>query len=370
MRVIHVVIGKVNTHKMNGVNKVVHELASAQHSLGHQVSVWGITKNPIHNYPKRSYDTILFKDSRKFSLPKQITAQLATVPQATVFHFHGGFIWQFYMVAKEIVKSGFSYILTPHGSYNRVAMQRSFYKKQLFIWLFENYLVSHAKAIHFIGESEVSGAKSKFQISNYALIPNGENRLELKGLRNRTTSKSLKIGFCGRLDIHTKGLDILLKGIALYIRDNGKPLKLWLIGDGEEKAKLQKLSKSLGLDNYVVFCGSKFGADKVTLFKELDFLVLTSRNEGMPGVVLEASAMGIPSIVSTPTNMAKFVTQHKAGVVVDPNTPVGICKGLAQAFMAWDSELYTKMSAGAINMVESEFDWLKISKKMVLLYER
>ena len=76
MEIVHIVLGKVNTNKMNGVNKVVDNLAKNQIELGHNVTIWGITKNPIHSYPERNYHTVLFLDRSKFLLPKGIRLSL------------------------------------------------------------------------------------------------------------------------------------------------------------------------------------------------------------------------------------------------------------------------------------------------------
>jgi len=46
MRVIHVVLGKANPDRMNGVNQVVHHLATEQVERGDEVEVWGITADP------------------------------------------------------------------------------------------------------------------------------------------------------------------------------------------------------------------------------------------------------------------------------------------------------------------------------------
>ena len=175
MEIIHVILGKANPNRMNGVNRVVNSLATYQTQLGINVSVWGITKNTIHDYPKRNYKTILFKEISKFILPKGIEVAIAEKTEKTVFHFHGGFIIQFGLMAKLILKKGFKYVFTPHGSYNAIAMERSHWKKRIYIQLFERDLVEKAKALHFIGKSEIEGAKKLFQIENYLLVPNGQN---------------------------------------------------------------------------------------------------------------------------------------------------------------------------------------------------
>src|ERR1700761_692708 len=60
MEVIHLILGKANPMRMNGVNKVVHEMATNQVLRGYPVEVWGITASTTHDYPKRNFTTRLF----------------------------------------------------------------------------------------------------------------------------------------------------------------------------------------------------------------------------------------------------------------------------------------------------------------------
>ena len=65
MGLIHLVLGKANPARMNGVNKVVFQLASRQAASGRDVQIWGITKDQKHNYEERDVETTLFKKRKK-----------------------------------------------------------------------------------------------------------------------------------------------------------------------------------------------------------------------------------------------------------------------------------------------------------------
>ena len=101
-KIIHVVLGKANPNRMNGVNKVVNRLATTQVELGHDVEVWGITKDTTHNYPERNYETILFQDQQfKFLLDAQLKKAIENLNKETVtFHLHGGYLLQFFSLSR------------------------------------------------------------------------------------------------------------------------------------------------------------------------------------------------------------------------------------------------------------------------------
>ncbi len=367
MKVIHVTLGKANPNKMNGVNKVVNSLAISQTQLGCEVEVWGITKNPVHNYPERVYSTILFKDLEKFTLPEGFEEALKKENKTTIFHIHGGFIPQFFTISQLMSRLGYQYVYTPHGSFNTIAMKRSWMKKKIYFSLYERKIIKNAKSVHFVGESEISGTNNMVKVNNYCLIPNGEQVDEKKISWVDEAKKDPVFGFCGRLDLHTKGLDILLKGFSEYLKKyNGKGV-VWMIGDGEDKETLVNLIKELSLMSKVKFLGAQYGEQKIDLFQKLDYLVLTSRNEGLPGVVLECAALGVPSIVSKTTNVSQ-VGVYDAGIVLEENKPEVLAQAFQKAYEWKRDGSLPRKKAAAIEMIKKEYDWNVIAQRLLKVY--
>ena len=93
---------------------------------------------------------------------------------------------------------------------------------------------------------------------------------------------------------HIKGADLLIDAVAL-LRADGKPVKLTLAGDGEELGALKSLVEKHSLNEAVRFIGhvkARFGFSKGKL------LVVPSRGDSMPYVVIEAAAAGIPMVAA------------------------------------------------------------------------
>jgi glycosyltransferase involved in cell wall biosynthesis len=93
---------------------------------------------------------------------------------------------------------------------------------------------------------------------------------------------------------HIKGADLLVDAIARLHAD-GKPVALTLAGDGEETATLKAQVERLGLNNSVRFIGhvkARHG------FAQGKLLVVPSRGDSMPYVVIEAGAAGIPMVAA------------------------------------------------------------------------
>jgi glycosyltransferase involved in cell wall biosynthesis len=142
MRIIHLILGKANPNRMNGVNRVVHNLATAQAALGEDVSVWGIT-NPDTDTGEieRSYKTKWFRPSKwPFTINTELSKAILDCSN-TCFHLHGGFIPVYYNISKVINKSNCDFVLTPHGTYTEGAMAGNKMVKQIYFRLFEQYVI-------------------------------------------------------------------------------------------------------------------------------------------------------------------------------------------------------------------------------------
>jgi len=367
MEIIHIVLGKANPDRMNGVNKVVYQLATNQRRLGRQVSVWGLTPNMTHNYGERNFETELFRASRNpFAIPNSLKKRILDARNA-VFHLHGGWIPAFYRIASFMERHGISFVMTPHGAYNTIARQRSKWKKRIYFRLVEKRILEHASRIHCIGQSEVDGMKEVFGGDKAFLLPYGYDTT----VEDRRPGSSVKylfvVGFVGRLDIHTKGLDLLVKGFrTLYRTENLS--RLWIIGDGPERPALEALIKENGLEKAVVLWGSKYGAEKDELIRQMHVFAHPSRNEGLPSAVLEASALGVPCIVSNATNVAGVVEQYQSGIGIANENVADLADGLLELKEYWAQNTLVGMGSNAIEMVRTEFDWHKIVSRFDDLY--
>jgi glycosyltransferase involved in cell wall biosynthesis len=364
MKVIHIILGKANPNRQNGVNKVVSSLAAAQNSIGLNVEIWGITKVLVHDYPKRPYITKLFQDEAKFSLDRRLKeAILEEDSNGVVFHFHGAFIPQFFMVSRLLIKENIKYVVNLHGGYNLRVLHTSKLKKTLYFILFDRYFLNHAKVIQLIGQSEIEGIRSKKISTKYVLIPNGQ---ELKSFSGKKSSK-LQFVFCGRIDIQTKGLDILVQAVKECVRQ-GVDINLKVIGGGNQSKAFQLLIRKNNLAKHIVCLGPLFGKEKDELIGESTALVLTSRNEGIPGVVLESMALGVPVIVSPETNLAEQVSKYHCGLSLENNSPKLLAEALKKFQELHGTNHYSKMAENCRRTIAHHFSWTLIAQEINKLY--
>ena len=105
---------------------------------------------------------------------------------------------------------------------------------------------------------------------------------------------------------HIKGADLLIDAVA-RLRTDGRPVTLTLAGDGEESASLKAQVQRLGLGEAIRFIGhvkARYGFSKGSL------LVVPSRGDSMPYVVIEAAAAGIPMVAANVGGIPEIFGAH------------------------------------------------------------
>ena len=371
MRIIHLVLGKANPERMNGVNKVAHNLATTQTNLGHDVTLWGITRNHVKNWPERNYKTRLFKHvDNKFRVDSDFKTAVAELPDKEVaVHIHGSFITEFYHIAKILKQHQVPFTYTAHGALGPNAMKRNALVKKIYFTFFEQYILKNAKVVHLLGKSEEDNVAQLLpKLTNVHTIPNGQNLEAIPKIEVDKTNRQQPIfGFLGRLDKNHKGLDLMLDGFALYMK-NGGTGTLELVGNGADMDFLQNKATELNIKDKVTFHGAKYGDEKFDYVANFDVFLHTSRMEGFPTAVLEAAALGLPCITSEATNINDYIRKYDAGYALLENTPTCIGDTMLTAEKAMKDKSLDVKGANALKMVHSEFTWEKVAEALVEIY--
>ena len=196
----------------------------------------------------------------------------------------------------------------------------------------------------------VTGAKSKkILIENgiteekIYILPNVINMDEYR--YDNTIVKEYDISFIGRLT-YVKRLDIFFKVISEVVKEIPE-LKVAMIGDGEEIEKCRSLVKDLSLNDNVEFLG--FRKDINQLINKTKILLLTSESEGMPSVIIEAMACGVPVVSSDVGDIGDIIQDGKNGFLVEKYDDVSSYRDRIIKILS-DKKVYKKMSEESLKV--------------------
>jgi glycosyltransferase involved in cell wall biosynthesis len=129
---------------------------------------------------------------------------------------------------------------------------------------------------------------------------------------------------CGRLKA-LKGFDYLIEALA-EVRKT-VPATLWIVGEGEERAALEKKAQRLGLQDCVRLLG--FQNNPFKYMAAADVFVLSSLFEGFGNVIVEAMACGVPVVATAcPYGPQEIISDGQNGILVPPADAPALAAGI------------------------------------------
>ena len=193
--------------------------------------------------------------------------------------------------------------------------------------------------------------------ANCTYIPNGIDTDEYQRRESRESVKArlggdpdrLVFGAVGRLS-DEKGFHLLIESFDRMQRKTGANAELWIAGEGAEKDRLESLVKDLGVYDRVKLLG--FRKDTLDLYHAMDAFVLSSIREGLPNVVLEAMALGVPVFSTTVAGVPNVIRDGENGLLTECGSADALDGGLEM--LMTDKALRDRIgSAGRESVVES-----------------
>lgn len=146
-----------------------------------------------------------------------------------------------------------------------------------------------------------------------------------------------RYGLCGKNVLLTvgrlvnkeryKGFDEVIQILPELAREIPDIVYL-LIGDGDDRPRLEDMASAMGVADKVIFAGYVDEREKTDHYRLADVYVMPSRGEGFGIVFLEAMACGVPSIGSKLDGSREALANGKLGLLVDPDQPEEIIKAI------------------------------------------
>lgn len=231
-------------------------------------------------------------------------------------------------------------------------------KMATYVWL--NTCAGRIAASGFVGVSgEIAGVlKRRFPAGEVRCIRNGIDLDKVKPrmggpvmrVKLEIPADAFVVGTVCRLT-PIKGIEQLLMAMALVAKNYGKQSKkLVIVGDGPLRTSLESLAQELGLAADTLFLGARM--DVFDVMSTFDILALPSLHEGVPMVLLEAMALGVPIVASRVGGIPEIVQDDREGRLVPAQNHEVLAHAISE--LEWDPQLRERLRKAARERVESE----------------
>jgi glycosyltransferase involved in cell wall biosynthesis len=262
-------------------------------------------------------------------------------------------------IADEANRQDCGVFLQPHGMLGRTGAIRSFVD-----WCWTKKVLTQATGVMALQEIELRNIRAVAPAARIAILPNG---VRLADGRNKWRVETLERGrvlFLARLHPRKRVMDVL-EAVRVLL-DRGLSVTLRVVGPDEgDLAAAQAFTIAHGLTDSVEFVGGVSPNQVESEFLEASVYVLPSVDEPFPMTVLEAMALGVPTIVTEGIQIREMLERHNAAMVVEAH-PNAIASAISKVLT--DPQLATSLSENGNHLVNAELGIKQVVDRLEAIY--
>jgi len=211
------------------------------------------------------------------------------------------------------------------------------------------------------------------QQSKFSLIYHGVNLKDFQQIPNQDASsvpENPLILSVGRL-VEKKGFQDLLQAL-LIVKERGEPFHCTIYGDGPLAQQLEEWIEEHSMAGEVRLMGDCTQQELISIYQKATLFVLTpvqtedGDRDGIPNVLLEAMAVGLPVITTSVAGIPELVESNQNGLLYQPHDVQGIASGIFELLR--NAEKLRQMGGAGSKKVREQFDVAQAAKKLKTLF--
>ena len=195
----------------------------------------------------------------------------------------------------------------------------------------------------------------------------GEGGGEARDLRRRLGLEGARVIVSVSRLVAKNGLDRLVEAMPALLLRFPRAVVV-LVGDGEERAQLERLAVERGVSASLRLVGAVPHEDVGRYLQVADVFVRPSLNEGLGSAFLEAMGSGLPVVGSRAGGIPDFLSDGDTGLFCDPDHPGTIADAIAR--LLDDPELTARLARNGQALVLDRYRWDTIAERVAALYDR
>ncbi len=192
------------------------------------------------------------------------------------------------------------------------------------------------------------------------------------GLAEKAENAVPAIGSLGRL-VEKKGMDVLIAALG-RLKADGLEFRLEIAGDGPLTEELKRLSANAGIAERTSFLGAIRHDDVFKWLRTLDLFALACKEDrsgdrdGIPVVLMESMAAGIPTISTGISGIPELIEDGRTGLLAAPGDPESLADKIA--FVLRNPAEASAMAANAEKRINEEFDTDANARRLGGLFDK
>ncbi|MBN2322411.1 MAG: glycosyltransferase family 4 protein [Spirochaetes bacterium] len=194
----------------------------------------------------------------------------------------------------------------------------------------------------------------------------GDDPREIERIRRENGLQGrIVIGNMGRLN-RTKRLSVLIEAFRMLQRETALPVSLLIVGEGPDRARLERIARRTASGRDVVFTGYINRGDRI--LKIFDLFVLPTSYEGCSNVLVEAMSKALPIVTTDIPSVRWMFEQGKNALLFREDDTADLCRGMLTLIQS--ERMRDALSRGARERFEKYFSMDRMLRGVEEVYER
>jgi len=158
----------------------------------------------------------------------------------------------------------------------------------------------------------------------------------------------------------------------LMVKESGQRFHCTIYGDGPLSQKLERWIEEHGMSNDVRLMGDSTQQELISIYQTADLFILTpvqtedGDRDGIPNVLVEAMAVGLPVITTAVAGIPELVDNKQNGLLYEPHDVEGISSGILELLR--NAEKRTQLGGAGMKKVTEQFDVSQAAQRLKILF--